>query len=73
LTFAEKMVRKIKEALLASAGSDIVSYSVAGRSVSRQTRAEAEKQLAKWQAAVWQQKHPGQLGPAVEFRMKSAR
>ena len=73
LTFAERMVRAIRLRLEKRADHDILSYGVAGRNVMRMNVTDLEKQLGKWEMKVWQEKHPGQLGPGVEFRFGAPR
>lgn len=72
LTFEEQALRDIEATILAMEGNDITSYSVAGRSVTREERSRlfARRQILK--AAVWRQQHPGKLGPSVETHFRQA-
>ena len=68
VSFARQMVEALRAALVKSTGSDIIAYTFAGRGVTRMTRGEAERQLAKWEYRLWCEQHPGQVGPAIAAR-----
>jgi hypothetical protein len=61
-TFNRQMRDLLRAALLASAGTDVVSYTVNGRSITRVPRAEVEKQLTKYEEKVLQEE-----GKATRF------
>lgn len=73
-SFAEQMVTALEAALLANAnattgtGGVVLSYTIANRSVTFRDEADLRSQLSHYKWIVWQEQHPGQLGPRRSVR-----
>ncbi len=70
--------RKVLESLYALkeshvTGGAIISYSVGGRSVTRGSIAELNRDIVTYEARVYAEEHPGSFGRPVEFVVKAPR
>lgn len=64
-TFEERTLAIVEAALSGRLTSDIQSYQIAGRSVSKIPVQELRQIRGELKAAIWRQNHPGQLGIPV--------
>jgi hypothetical protein len=70
------MVTALEAALLADAaaassggtGGLVLSYTIAGRSVTFKDEADVRAALTHYRWQVWREQHPGQLGPRRQVR-----
>lgn len=67
-SFAQQMVTLYRTAIKGLATGGIKSYAIQGRVVTRSDLSELNRDLAKWEARLWQEQHPGQLGPRIVTR-----
>lgn len=66
-----ELLYAVKEAHVT--GGSIISYSVAGRSVTRGTIAELNRDIVAYEARVRAEEHPGSFGRPVEFHNRAPR
>lgn len=74
-SFAEQMVAALEAALLADAtrssggtGGIVLSYTIAGRSVTFKDEDGVRKALSHYKWRVWQERNPGKLGVRRQVR-----
>lgn len=67
---AQQMVTLLKGVLKDNPG-DIISYMVDQTQVVRAPRVDVMKELGMWQAQLWKEQNPGQIGIPVQTRFRS--
>jgi hypothetical protein len=75
-SFAEQMVTALETSLLAQAaaaasggsGGVVLSYTIGNRSVTFKDEVAVRNALQHYKWVVWQEQHPGQLGPRRQVR-----